>query len=106
MRIPLFLPTALAFVLLLCDSKLGSCDEVTSRAKPNIVFIMADELAFYELGHMGNPYIKTPKIDALAREGIRLPNALAGFPGLCVTSLRIDDGQAYGTCFRSRQRAG
>ena len=29
-------------------------------APPNIVYIMADELAYFELGHMGNPYIKTP----------------------------------------------
>ena len=31
--------------------------------KPNIVYIMSDELAYYELSHMGNPYIKTPNID-------------------------------------------
>lgn len=38
---------------------------------PNIVYVMSDELAYYELGHMGNPYIKTPRIDAMAAEGIR-----------------------------------
>lgn len=45
---------------------------------PNIVYIMSDELAYYELSHMGNPYIKTPNIDRMAREGIRFTNALAG----------------------------
>lgn len=47
---------------------------------PNIVYIMADELAYFELGHMGNPYIKTPRIDQMAKEGLRFTNALAGAP--------------------------
>ena len=34
--------------------------------QPNIVYIMSDELAYYELSHMGNPYIKTPNIDRFA----------------------------------------
>ena len=29
---------------------------------PNIVYMMSDELAYFELSHMGNPYIKTPRI--------------------------------------------
>jgi arylsulfatase A-like enzyme len=47
---------------------------------PNIVYIMSDELAYYELSHMGNPYIKTPNIDRMAEEGIRFTQALAGSP--------------------------
>jgi arylsulfatase A-like enzyme len=48
--------------------------------KPNIVYIMCDELAYYELSHMGNSRIKTPNIDRFAREGLRFTNALAGSP--------------------------
>ena len=47
---------------------------------PNIVYIMSDELAYFELGHMGNPYIKTPHIDKMAQEGLRFTNALAASP--------------------------
>ncbi|MEM9481229.1 MAG: arylsulfatase [Verrucomicrobiota bacterium] len=47
---------------------------------PNIVYIMSDELAYYELSHMGNPRIKTPRIDQMAAEGIRFTQALAGSP--------------------------
>jgi arylsulfatase A-like enzyme len=47
---------------------------------PNIVYVMSDELAYYELGHMGNPYIKTPRIDAMASEGMRFTAAYAGSP--------------------------
>ncbi|MEM7479312.1 MAG: sulfatase-like hydrolase/transferase, partial [Planctomycetota bacterium] len=41
---------------------------------------MSDELAYYELGHMGSPHIKTPRIDQMAREGLRFTQALAVSP--------------------------
>ena len=52
----------------------------SSSEEPNIVYIMSDELAYFELSHMGNPYIKTPRIDKMAKEGIRFTNAYAGAP--------------------------
>ena len=52
----------------------------SAKSPPNIVYIMSDELAYYELGHMGNPRIRTPQIDQFAREGLRFTNALAGSP--------------------------
>ncbi len=48
--------------------------------RPNIVYIMSDELAYYELSHMGNPWIRTPTIDQMAADGIRFTQALAGSP--------------------------
>jgi len=48
------------------------------KGKPNIVYIMADELGYHELSCMGNPNIKTPNIDRLAAEGVRFTQALAG----------------------------
>ena len=47
---------------------------------PNIVYIMSDELAYYELEHMGNPYLKTPRIDGMAKDGIRFTHAFAAAP--------------------------
>ncbi len=47
---------------------------------PNIVYIMSDELAYYELAHMGNERIHTPRIDQMAQDGIRFTQALAGAP--------------------------
>lgn len=46
--------------------------------KPNIVYIMADELGYYELSSLGNPNLQTPRLDQMAREGIRFTQALAG----------------------------
>ena len=53
-----------------------------SKKPPNIVFIMADELGYYELSCMGNPNIKTPNIDKMAANGLRFTQCLAGSP-LC-----------------------
>ena len=46
--------------------------------RPNIVYIMADELGYYELSAMGHPHLRTPRIDRMSREGLRFTQALAG----------------------------
>ena len=40
--------------------------------KPNIVLVIADDQGYGDLGHTGNPIIKTPNIDALAAESTSL----------------------------------
>lgn len=49
-----------------------------SDTRPNVVYIMADELGYFELSCLGNPNIQTPRIDQMTREGIRFTQALAG----------------------------
>ena len=44
-------------------------------AKPNIVFIYADDLGFGDLSCYGATRVQTPNVDALARDGIRFVNA-------------------------------
>ena len=64
-------------------SLLASCLLLSVNAParlPNIVYIMSDELAYYELGHMGSPYLKTPRIDGMAKDGIRFTHAFAAAP--------------------------
>jgi len=46
--------------------------------KPNIIYIMADDLGYGEVGFMGQKLIKTPNIDRLAHEGIIFTNHYAG----------------------------
>lgn len=56
--------------------------EVTSAAnaarKPNIVYFMADDLGWGELGCYGQDKINTPRIDRLAAEGMRFTQAYSG----------------------------
>ena len=49
-----------------------------SAARPNFVFIFADDLGFGDLACYGHPYAKTPALDKLAREGTRFTQAYAG----------------------------
>ena len=52
--------------------------EPPTRQKPNIVFIMADDLGYGDLGCYGQKKIKTPYIDLLAAEGMHFTQAYAG----------------------------
>ncbi len=52
-----------------CNEKKEAC-----TAKPNILFLFADDQRADALGCAGNPYIKTPNIDKLAESGVRFSN--------------------------------
>ena len=55
------------------------------RVRPNIVFILVDDLRWDEIGLAGHPYIKTPNIDRIGREGVLFRNAFMTTP-LCSPS--------------------
>lgn len=46
----------------------------------NVVYILADDLGYAELGSYGNTFNETPHLDQLATEGVRLTNAYAAAP--------------------------
>lgn len=48
------------------------------QAKPNIVFILADDLGYGEVGYNGQKIIRTPNVDRLAREGMMLTRHYCG----------------------------
>lgn len=48
--------------------------------KPNIIFILADDLGYGDLGFLGQKYIETPNIDRLAQEGMFFTNHYSGAP--------------------------
>jgi arylsulfatase A-like enzyme len=74
--------TSLLFPALLVFSLFAPCH---AQERPNIVFILMDDLRFDELGCTGHPFVKTPHIDRLAREGAIFHNAFATSP-LCSPS--------------------
>ncbi len=51
-----------------------SCLSAADDKRPNIVFIMADDLGYTDLGCFGSSYYETPNIDRLAAQGMKLLN--------------------------------
>ena len=51
-----------------------------AERKPNIVFVLADDLGWAELGCYGNKFNETPNLDRMAREGMRFTQAYAAAP--------------------------
>lgn len=49
-----------------------------SQQKPNIIFILADDMGYGDLACYGNKYIQTPNIDKLAETGTRFTQCYAG----------------------------
>ncbi len=53
---------------------------VAQTPRPNLIFILVDDMAQADLGCYGNPYNQTPNIDRLAKSGIRFTQAYAACP--------------------------
>ena len=64
-------------LLILCQ--LGSY-VFAQEQKPNVIFVLADDLGWSELACYGNTFHETPHLDQLAKEGVRFTNAYAAAP--------------------------
>ena len=53
--------------------------------KPNIIFILADDLGYGDTGYTGQRDIRTPNLDAMARNGLQFTRAYTGAP-VCAPS--------------------
>ncbi|WP_203257226.1 sulfatase [Hyunsoonleella ulvae] len=60
-----------------CKAKDLSQKEDLKQKKPNIVFILADDLGAHDLGYSGSKYYETPKIDEIANTGIQFTQGYA-----------------------------
>ncbi|MCB1120996.1 MAG: arylsulfatase [Verrucomicrobiae bacterium] len=70
----------------------------TTVSRPNIIFIMADDLGYGDLGCFGSDKIQTPHVDQLAKEGTRFTQFYAGSPvcapARCVLMTGLHTGHA------------
>jgi N-acetylglucosamine-6-sulfatase len=51
-------------------------EKIKGAKKHNIVFILTDDHRYDAMGFMGHPFMKTPHLDSIAKEGVHLSNAL------------------------------
>lgn len=81
MKLSKLLMLMFASLIPFCWTSLANAE----KARPNIVFILADDLAWSDLGCYGHPWHRTPNIDRLAETGMRFTNAYASAP-ICSAS--------------------
>ena len=68
-------------------------------ARPNIIFMMADDMGWGQTGYRGHPVLKTPNLDAMAANGLRFERFYAGNPVCSPTRATVLTG-------RTNDRAG
>lgn len=90
----LFVPLMIGLIAL--DSPLHAIPtnhEETAHAKTNIVLILADDLGWSGLGCYGSTYYETPRLDDLARQGLRFESAFSAASNCAPSRASIMSGQ-------------
>ncbi|AUS06313.1 sulfatase [Tamlana carrageenivorans] len=82
MKITAILQIALitSFTLVSCKDKVKTVEQQEEPTKPNIVYILTDQWRGSALGYAGDPNVKTPHLDALAKEAVNFTNAVSVTP--------------------------
>ncbi len=87
----------LACTLLMCVTTMVSSGQAQERP-PNVIFILADDLGYNEVGCFGQEKIRTPHLDQLAQQGMRLTQHYSGnavcAPSRCVLMTGKHPGHA------------
>jgi arylsulfatase A len=83
-----------------CGAPPPSADPAPGSSRPpNIIFILADDLGYGELGCYGQKRIQTPRIDRMAAEGMKFMNAYAGntvcAPSRCALMTGMHPGHGW-----------
>lgn len=70
--------------------------DVFAENKPNIIFIMSDDLGYGDLGSYGQQNIQTPELDKMALDGMRFTQHYAGAPLCAPTRVSVLTGKHTG----------
>jgi arylsulfatase A-like enzyme len=68
----------LSLLLLVITFSCTAKQQEKQPAKPNVILVITDDQGYGDMGHTGNPIIKTPAIDAFASEAVSLTNYHVG----------------------------
>ncbi len=97
-KIPGLVSASMASLMLAPSCTPGSQSETSSSQTPNIIYILADDLGYGDLGCYGQQKIETPNIDALAKRGMRFTQHYSGAPvcapSRCVLLTGLHSGHA------------
>lgn len=79
------------FLFLLC--MLANPFLVCAADKPNVIFIFVDDLGWKDVGCYGNTFVETPRIDSLAKDGMRFTDFYAAGAVCSPTRCAVQSGQ-------------
>jgi len=81
-------------IVLVCSAMLLSegC-QTHKNAKPNVILLMADDVGWAQTGYYGYPIMKTPNLDAMALNGLRMDRFYAGAPSCTPTRATVLTGR-------------
>ena len=86
----------IACVPTLLAAKTAKAAKANDPTRPNIIFILCDDMGYGDLACYGQPYISTPNIYRMASEGMRFTQAYAGSPVSAPSRATIMTGQHSG----------
>lgn len=93
------LPFIAGSLLLLSLAACNTADKSSVPTTPNIIYILADDLGYGELGAYGQALIETPNLDELAKNGMRFTQHYSGAPvcapARCILMTGQHAGHAY-----------
>lgn len=93
-----FLVVIIALVLTACQNK-PKQTAATKAPKPNIIYILADDMGYGELGSYGQEQIETPNLDALAQNGMRFTQHYTAAPVCAPARYMLLTGQHAGHAY-------
>jgi arylsulfatase A-like enzyme len=82
-----------------CLLPLHAATAAAAAPRPNVIFILSDDLGYGDLGCFGQKLIQTPNIDRLAAEGMRFTQAYAGSTVCAPSRCTLMTGKHTGHCY-------
>ena len=99
MKKTFFLTVVISIIVVFASCSIKSGQKENETRKPNIIYILADDLGYGELGCYGQEKIETPHIDALADIGMKFTQHYSGAPvcapARCVLLTGLHSGHAF-----------
>ena len=90
----------LGLILVVTLTTLGGCqptddntDASPAGSAPNVILLMADDMGWAQTSYYGHPILKTPNLDAMAANGLRMDRFYAGAPSCTPTRASVLTGR-------------
>lgn len=81
-------------ILYLLFAESASAEKINNSTKPNIILVMADDQGWGDTGYNGHPFVQTPALDAMAKDGLVFEQFYAASPVCSPTRASVMTGRS------------